>query len=201
MSKELDAAKAALDADLANTKGAMSQEEIAKVVEAITDPDEQKAFFVYAVGKMTSKVSSPSYSDDSDIDLDRVTEFFTSLTDEPNNGKGITRERFDEIAKPLTRSEKIYAAKMLIKEQTRRATALSEGMPNPLATPGVRPTAIREYVDKLGPIIKAHGAPTRDEYADITSHMNDVEKSVIQENQMKMFGGPLPFRDDHRPLN
>jgi hypothetical protein len=198
MSKELDAAKAALDADLANTKGAMSQEEIAKVVEAITDPDEQKAFFLYAVGKMKDHVVSAEADDDTDdINFERVTEFFETLTDEPGNGSGITRERFEEIAAPLTPSERVYAAKMLIIEQKRRNKEATGSVVNPLATPGVRPQAIRDYTNKLGKIVTEYGVPTRAQYADITSHMNDAEKKVIHDIQMKMSGGePMPFRDD-----
>lgn len=192
MSKELDNAKAAFDADLANPNKAMTSEEISAVLKAVTDPDEQREFVLY----MVARSATVSTVDDG-VDLDKVTEFFESLANEPNGAVNITRERFDELSSPLTRDEKLYCAKLLIKEQARRGDSNTPIRKDVLARPGVRYEAIAEYRDKLTKVISKYGSPTREQYADITSHMNDAEREVITELQMQLSGGhPLPFRND-----
>jgi hypothetical protein len=194
MSKEFDAAKAAFDADLANPETRMNREQIAEIVKTVTDPKEQVAFIKYILGRAAAISQT-----ETDVDLRKVTEFFDALHDEPNSGANMSAERFDEIAGGLSRSEKLYCAKLMLQQRARDQARESRGEGSPLDATGVRPEAIKTYVKGLSTILKTRKAPTRAEYEDITSHLNDAEKAAIQALQLESNGGkPLPFRDDSK---
>ena len=185
MSKALDAAIAAFDADLANPNTQMSEAEIKEVLGTLTDKDDQIGFVKHMMASAMNRAKS-------EVNLQAVTEFFTSLSELPE-GFSMTREKFEELAVDLSAEDRVYVAQLLMKEQERR----SGGQDNPLAAAGVRPEAIKVYTDKLGKIIKVHGMPTRSEYAEIQSDLNEAEKEVIAKIQAKLSGGaPLPFRGE-----
>jgi hypothetical protein len=198
MSKELDAAKAAFDADLAKIRNGgtrLTEEQVRETIRSVTDPKEQREFMLYMM-MASAKFSGRNAIDETDgVNLEAVTEFFESLADEPEGGKNLTRERFEELSTRLTDEDKLYCAKVLIQEQGRRdrlADRNEQGQ-----APAIRTSAIQAYTRKLSAVLKEHSAPTRAEFEDMMSVLNDEEKQAVMAIQLRMNGGkPLPFRDD-----